>query len=228
MINTKLLAMKNVNIFKGALDKCDILIDQIPKDGSNRNVLLYGYFISLIQLAKDLDFLRENNRIHSFLLISRVFVETYLDLKLVIEINGYEKRLILDSCKQELRSLNHVLQSKDLIIEDRIPLISRKYELESDIEMISNHDVPKIFTIKDKFKALKMEPEYHFLYSSLSSFAHNDVQKVMENHFLFHPDKVVLSNSSRPKEHHVSMIIPYLEAFMNDARSILEKKCSGL
>ena len=215
-------------VFKSELDKCDELIDQIPKEGSNKDSLFYGYIISLIQLAKDMDFLSENNRIQSFVLISRAFVETYLDIKLMVEIDGYEKKLILDSYKKESKSLDQILKSKDLIIEDRVPLKSRKYKLESDIKMMSKHDVPKINTIKDKFEKLNMESEYHFLYSSLSSFSHNDVQKVLENHFVFHPDRVVLNDSSRPKEYHISMIMAYLEAFMNDARRVLEKKWSDL
>lgn len=217
-----------MNVFKSELDKCDELINQIPKEGSNRDTLLYGYFISLIQLAKDMDFLRENNRMQSFLLISRAFVETYLDIRLMIKIDGYEKRLILDSYGIELRSLNQILGNKDLVIEGRVRLENRKHELKSDIEMMSKHDVPKINTIKDKFEKLDMEPEYHFLYSLLSSFSHNDVQKILENHFDVHPDKVVLNDSSRPKDHHISMIMPYLEVFMNDARRVLEKKCSDL
>lgn len=220
--------MNNTNIFKEALNKCDELVDRIPKKGSNKDSLLYGYFISLVQLAKDIDFLMENNRIQSFLLISRAFVETFLDLKLINEIEGYEKRLIFDSYKRELKSLDQILESKDLLIEDRVPLKGRKYQLESDIEMMSKHDVPQVNTIKDKFELLNMKTEYHFLYSSLSSFSHNDIQKILENHFDVHPDRVVLNDSSRPKDHHISMIMPYLEVFMNDARRVLEKKYSDL
>ncbi|MBU2913043.1 DUF5677 domain-containing protein [Reichenbachiella agariperforans] len=220
--------MENRNAFKDALDKCDKLIDQIPKEGSKKDSLLYGYFISLVQLAKDMDFLKDNYRIQSFLLISRAFVETYLDFKLITEIEDYEKRLILDSYKRELKSLDQVLGSKDLIIEDRVPLKGRKYQLESDIEMMSKHDVPQINTIRDKFEILNMQPEYSFLYSSLSSFSHNDLQKILENHFDVYPDKVVLKDSSRPKEYHVSMIMTYLEVFMNDARKVLDKKCSDV
>lgn len=217
-----------MSVFKEALNKCDELIDLIPKEGSKKDSLLYGYFISLVQLARDMEFLKENNRIQSFLLISRAFVETYLDLKLIIEVEGYEKRLILDSYKIELRSLDQVLESKELLITDKVPLKGRKYQLESDIEMMSKHDVPKIKTIKDKFKKLGMEPEYNFLYSSLSSFSHNDIQKILENHFDVHSDKVVLNDSSRPQEHHIGMIIPYLQVFLNDTSKVMAKKCSGL
>lgn len=220
--------MRNMNVFKSELDKCDELIDQIPKEGSNKDSLFYGYIISLIQLAKDMDFLSENNRIQSFVLISRAFIETYLDIKLMVEIDGYEKKLILDSYKKESKSLDQILESKDLPIEDRVPLKGKKDQLKSYIEMMSRHDVPQVNTIKDKFEKLNMEPEYHFLYSLLSSFSHNDIQKILENHFDVHPDKVVLNRSSRPKDHHISMIMPYLEVFMNDARRVLEKKCSDL
>jgi len=115
------------------------LIERIPTKDSKENIVLYSYLLSLFDISSDILFLVKNNRFKNIPVITRSFLETYIDLLLLSKSNEYIYTLMKKADEEEINKINGFLEFNEIEENEKINLTKQKEKLKVEIKECINY-----------------------------------------------------------------------------------------
>ncbi|MEP5364969.1 MAG: DUF5677 domain-containing protein [Reichenbachiella sp.] len=205
----------------------DSLVDKIPKNSSEYEILLYAYFISLHDLADDINFLFKNKRYNGLPVLARSFLETYVDFRLLSLDVRFANSLILKAYKEHKNVINSILDWNQVDEKERVKLIQQLNTLTECInERIDFEESEfRVDTIKEKFKKLDLLWLHRTAYNELCAFAHNRITIIEQKHIeKLKANTVVLKHKVREEFRQLELVVSLTVTYLTDTIKIIEQK----
>jgi hypothetical protein len=209
------------------LDLTEPLVDHIPKKCTQEEVLYYAYFLSLLELAREIQRLDKAKLYRSLSIVTRSFIETFVNLKLIANDISHANSLILEANKKERKKINSVLQ--DELLDDQRELLQGVYdslttEISDRKELID--PTKKVNTILDKFIKVDMEWFYDTFYNELCDLTHNSIKSIEKNHIKMTDDSKIIFKFHAPNfESQAKVYLLLASNYLVEGLSIIDEKC---
>ena len=168
----------------------DEVFKYIPSSQTREHIVATALIFGLYDILYDINCLVKNKRLLSTPALTRTFLETYIDLELVIKDSKYISALIASSYKEQKKLLKFqkglaVNGTKEQEIENNINALELEYQ------SLGKHGISEL-KIWEKFRAAGYEDIYKSVYNDLCSQAHNSIFQIGVRHILLKNDKVTL------------------------------------
>ena len=158
------------------LQDTDKLVKILPKSVSKEDVLLVSMFLTMIDIATDINCLVKFNRFLSIPSLIRNFMDTYVDLQLITLDPRNVDRLLYKAYSDDLKALKARINPLhfSLINDDREIINERITKREGDVSGLKELlGTSEFKSIKEKFEKVDLLWFYETIYRDLCSQTHN-------------------------------------------------------
>ena len=152
-------------------------------------------------------------------LVLRTILESYADLKNLINIDGYPERLMLTNVNQQLKFYSSVAMLKKEVSEELID------EFDWMLGMATDYSARKVnpLTVQEKFKIANLCHYYATAYRLYSSFSHNDLAGTLFGcHDIDHPVLNIHHHREQDSNMNFALLGIVFEVLENSTRAMVE------